>query len=331
MSALGFLCFAIGSITTMSVGGTALPLWLGGTGRWNAVAIDVLTFFTGGVFLGAGMLHMIPEAARQAEKAGITSPLLNPFTCFCVGYLLVYVIEQHQHSQLTKEGLLAVAQRARSNAGTASICVVDVPPVTTYHVTGQHLSGRLSSGSSHLQTALLEQPQQGATAVDAAAGGGDSYGHKVDSYSHGYAPHAPGSPPPQSTGHGHGHGHAHEGDCCGDAKGTADEHSHGGRLEPGLEPGLEPRLEPAHADEHGHTHAHPAGGGPGSGHSGHSHSPPPPRPPWPTHESSSGNGWYDENGCECPSHDHVHPGVRHKHLAVGSASATFPLVRPPRC
>ena len=23
---------------------------------------------------------------------------------FCVGYLLVYVIEQHQHSQLTKEG-----------------------------------------------------------------------------------------------------------------------------------------------------------------------------------------------------------------------------------
>ena len=63
----------------------SLPLWLRGTGRWNAMAIDVLTFFTGGVFLGAGMLHMLPEAAEQAEEAGITSPLLNPFTCFCVG------------------------------------------------------------------------------------------------------------------------------------------------------------------------------------------------------------------------------------------------------
>ena len=51
---------------------------LGGTGHWNALAIDVLTFFTGGVFLGAGMLHMLPEAARQAREAGITSPLLNP-------------------------------------------------------------------------------------------------------------------------------------------------------------------------------------------------------------------------------------------------------------
>ena len=59
-------------ITAMSIGGTALPLWLGGTGRWNTMAIDVLTFFTGGVFLGAGMLHMLPEAAEQAEEAGVT-------------------------------------------------------------------------------------------------------------------------------------------------------------------------------------------------------------------------------------------------------------------
>ena len=62
-------------ITAMSIGGTALPLWLGGTGRWNAMAIDVLTFFTGGVFLGAGMLHMLPEAAEQAEEAGVTLTL----------------------------------------------------------------------------------------------------------------------------------------------------------------------------------------------------------------------------------------------------------------
>ena len=152
MDEVGFLGMSIVLITAMSIGGTALPLWLGGTGRWNTMAIDVLTFFTGGVFLGAGMLHMLPEAAEQAEEAGVTSPLLNPFTCFCVGYLIVYVIEQHtghQHPALSKEGLLAVAQRARTGAGTASICVVDVPPVTTYH--------DMMSSSLIEHTSLLEQ------------------------------------------------------------------------------------------------------------------------------------------------------------------------------
>ena len=112
MDEVGFLVFAIASICALSIGGTVLPLWLRGTGRWNAMAIDVLTFFTGGVFLGAGMLHMLPEAAEQAEEAGVTSPLLNPFTCFCVGYLIVYVIEQHtghQHPALTKEGCARAA------------------------------------------------------------------------------------------------------------------------------------------------------------------------------------------------------------------------------
>ena len=121
MDEVGFLVFAIASITALSIGGTVLPLWLRGTGRWNAMAIDVLTFFTGGVFLGAGMLHMLPEAAEQAEEAGVTSPLLNPFTCFCVGYLIVYVIEQHtehQHPTLTKEGRAGAAS-APSSLATA--------------------------------------------------------------------------------------------------------------------------------------------------------------------------------------------------------------------
>ena len=77
--------------------------------------------------------------------------------------------------------LLAVAQRARTSGltggvGTASICVVDVPPVTTYHDMTTPLV-------STLHSALLEQPQQGVTMV--AIDGADSYGHKVDSYSHG--------------------------------------------------------------------------------------------------------------------------------------------------
>ena len=158
---------------------------------------------------------------------------MDRFTFFCVGYLLVYVIEQHQHSQLTKEGLLAVAQRARTSGltggvGTASICVVDVPPVTTYH----DMSAPLVST---LHAALLEQPSK-LTGLLVAIDGADSYGHKVDSYSHGHAHHARDPPPPEPTAHGHSHSHAHGGDCCGadhgpKATGAAHEHGHGQQLE----------------------------------------------------------------------------------------------------
>ena len=131
------MVFATTSITAMSLGGTALPLWLGGTAHWSLERSGNCSPHRLRGLRVSGrrhMLHMLPEAARQAEEAGITSPLLHPFTCFCVGYLLAYVIEQHQHSQLTKEGLLAVAQRARTNVGTASICVVNVFPVATYRI-----------------------------------------------------------------------------------------------------------------------------------------------------------------------------------------------------
>ena len=123
--------------------------------------------------------------------------------------------------------LVAVAQRAKTGAGTASICVVDVPPVTTYHDMTTPLV-------STLHSALLEQPQQGVTMV--AIDGADSYGHKVDSYSHGHAHHARDPPPPEPTAHGHSHSHAHGGDCCGadhgpKATGATHEHGHGQQLE----------------------------------------------------------------------------------------------------
>ena len=156
MSPWLFVSFSIGTITLMSVGGVGLPLYLGGTGRWNDLAIDVLTYFTGGVFLGAGMIHMLPEAAEEAEEAGATWPLMNPYITFCIGYLLVYVIEQQQHAQVKKHEVVAIAQRARnSHAGFASICVVDVPPVTTYH---DPVEGPTKLANA-LRVGLLQQPQ----------------------------------------------------------------------------------------------------------------------------------------------------------------------------
>ena len=93
------LAASIAMIVVISIGGVALPLWLSGNGRWDAVVIDHLTYLTGGVFLGAGMVHMLPEAAAEAQLVGYDSPLLNPFTTFCAGFLLVFAIEQMQHQQ----------------------------------------------------------------------------------------------------------------------------------------------------------------------------------------------------------------------------------------
>ena len=74
------------SILIMSLGGVVLPLWLGGVGKWNGLVIDVLTYFTGGVFLGAGMLHMLPDAVEDAKQAGgiADAALMNPFITFCL-------------------------------------------------------------------------------------------------------------------------------------------------------------------------------------------------------------------------------------------------------
>ena len=152
MDEVGFLVFAIASICALSIGGTVLPLWLRGTGRWNAMAIDVLTFFTGGVFLGAGMLHMLPEAAEQAEEAGVTSPLLNPFTCFCVGYLIVYAIEQHtehQHPTLTKE------RRARAASAPSSLAA---PPRSSASADGFNRAPAASSLPAELLPSSLVVP-----------------------------------------------------------------------------------------------------------------------------------------------------------------------------
>ena len=60
--------------------------------------LDYLQFFTGGVFLGAGVLHMLPEAVREwyhAVSHGTVNlpPFVNPFLLFCLGYITVYAVE----------------------------------------------------------------------------------------------------------------------------------------------------------------------------------------------------------------------------------------------
>lgn len=349
------LAISIASILVMSLGGVGLPLWLGGIGVWDGLVIDVLTYFTGGVFLGAGMIHMLPEAAEEAREAGgiADGVLFNPFITFCLGFILVYSIEQMQHRELKKHSVLAVAQRARTHSATASICIVDVPPVTTYHSS----DGVVLPKRSGLLEALnpAEQSNEAGTLR-----------HTDRGYSHGSGP---GSPHMHGHGHGHAdaavhsshdHGHGGDGphDCCAhdgcahhdeDAStGHSHEHSHAAHA----------------AHDHGHAdHAAPSpdrsttaapptsttaldplrlppSHGTGSHGSSQHGSPrvmataPHPTTPSPSRRPSSSSGWVDEVEC-CGGggngkhdHEHVHTGVRHKHVPIGGhgQSATLPLV-----
>ena len=139
------LFLSILAITSFSVLGVLLPLRLKSVGKWSDTMIELLTFLTGGVFLGAGMVHMLPEAVEEVAILDLP-PLVSPFVMFCLGYLLVYAIEQTQPGRhvVPREKVLAVAQRTREFRQTASICVVDVPPATTY-----------LDGLRHLQQSLL--------------------------------------------------------------------------------------------------------------------------------------------------------------------------------
>jgi hypothetical protein len=82
-----FLLSSIASITITSVLGTTTPLIMKQRGWVSTAVIEALSFFTGGIFLGAGMLHMLPEAVREADRVQITG-LWNPFSLFAVGYLV---------------------------------------------------------------------------------------------------------------------------------------------------------------------------------------------------------------------------------------------------
>jgi len=48
--------------------------------------------------------------------------------------------------------------------------------------------------------------------------------------------------------------------------------------------------------------------------------------PPPVRHSWSTDHWSDARGCTCRDHEHVHAGVRHKSVQVGSGASTMPLV-----
>ena len=158
-----FIAASIAVILAMSIGGIAVPLSLRLTqSDWSRAFIAIAGQVTAGVFLGAGMIHMLPDALADAPhfESRLVNAFATPLVLFCVGFFVVWYIErievggaqvptlgeaaaQHKLKRAVKHRLLAVAQQARLHGLTASICFVDVPPVTTYHHAKQKFTGRL--------------------------------------------------------------------------------------------------------------------------------------------------------------------------------------------
>uniref|UniRef100_A0A7S4F992 Zinc/iron permease n=1 Tax=Chrysotila carterae TaxID=13221 RepID=A0A7S4F992_CHRCT len=147
MEKLTFDAAALGVILIMSMLGISMPLYLRGS-FWNGQVIDAMGFFTGGVFLGAGMMHMLPDAVEMFEGLKVEPVLLHalcsPYAAFAYGWLLVWAIESNQPDK-EKHAVLAVAQSARLRGTSADICFVTVPHVTTYHKAKEVISGVDSS------------------------------------------------------------------------------------------------------------------------------------------------------------------------------------------
>ena len=101
---------------------------------------------------------MLPEAVREwyhAVSHGTVNlpPFVNPFLLFCLGYITVYAVEGQSQpdsgdAKLHKHSVLAMVQRAGAEKASASVCVVEVPPVTTYHSDGGP-AGKASPLVSH--------------------------------------------------------------------------------------------------------------------------------------------------------------------------------------
>jgi zinc transporter ZupT len=132
VSSLEFRFLAAFAIFLMTVAAGFGPLRLHSTdASLRAKTLAHFGFFTGGVFMGAGMLHMLPEAVVEAEERW-QYPV--PFVLACLGFFLIWSVDKINvtHKQVGNEEIVAVATGATQTKERASVCYIHVAPVTVY-------------------------------------------------------------------------------------------------------------------------------------------------------------------------------------------------------
>ena len=91
---------------------------------WQTRVLSQSSFFIGGVFLGAGLLHMLPDASA-ALSSHFSFPLV--FLCSALGFLLVWVLDKLNFAERQLDNSALVSMAARSSAAT--LCYVSLKPV----------------------------------------------------------------------------------------------------------------------------------------------------------------------------------------------------------
>lgn len=132
-----FKLAAMAGVIVISLAGGFLPLCLRGISEKRRNDISELSkYFTAGVFLGVGLLHMLPEAAEGISSAGFDTlpggrsfPLA--YAACALGVILVWSLERHVASFGEQGRIVAVAAGA-DHRGGGTICYVQVQPVSSY-------------------------------------------------------------------------------------------------------------------------------------------------------------------------------------------------------
>lgn len=113
MDVLTFKAIALVSILLIGLAGGFLSVWLASSKKGDRF-FSLGNAFAGGIFLGAGMIHMLPDAQEGFE--GFTGQTGFPwvFLVCAIGFLMVLFLEKvllHQHD--------AIAASEQENSGRA--------------------------------------------------------------------------------------------------------------------------------------------------------------------------------------------------------------------
>lgn len=172
ITAIEFKLVALAMVLVVSLASTLLPLRWRYSDTFRQRVLSRFSFSTGGIFLGVGLLHMLPEAVEQVERSEMVSDDL-PWTYIAAagGFILLWIIDNVKlgGTATRKEDIVAVATHAADTNG-ASICFVHVAPVVTYmQPRRMSESVLIASPGSPLKTATLRVPLMGRPGYDEEA------------------------------------------------------------------------------------------------------------------------------------------------------------------
>lgn len=134
-----FKWLSLAGLLVISIAGSILPLVIQHKNpERSEIILSHFSFYTGGIFLGAGLLHMLNDSLNDIQKQHVFGDNKFPFGLFtcALGFICIWALEKiHFNSELgnapiERERMVAVSAKAWLKS--ANICYVTVAPTTTY-------------------------------------------------------------------------------------------------------------------------------------------------------------------------------------------------------